>query len=450
MKIRMFAVAALAAALIAAPMAAVADDAPPAEAVLVEEAVVAVEAPAVPETPADVAPEADPVSSEPVSVPETPAPVAIEAAPVVELASKGDHGQPDMICAEAGFETKVDTVGDPATVEVFAPEGFLIDAYCVKAGTTKHIITVDPPAASVVIDHPEKDSVSHYQVRLVEIPDVEITPRACVGVGALFTEGDDLPPVQTAEGLLFQGGSGKAVGIGAPVTGNLQGWQPVSFVNDGGQSQFFFRIVIDASADGGKAYQSLSFPGYTTIDSASVSYQFGESIAATAERFPNAVLRFVFFQTNSGAPADYSAVLKSVTGPCLTVDFEQDPEVPEKPADIVTVDEVETTDCETDIITTTTTTTTTGTVLVENVWVATEPVVVVTSSERAASDVECPPVVPPVDEEPTPGEPAKAGPVAQADGLAATGSNLPLFAGGFAIALLLAGAVAVTAGLRRR
>lgn len=179
--------------------------------------------------------------------------------------------------------------------------------------------------------------IFHPEVPAVTCPgdeDPVIEPRACAGVGAAYTEGDDLAPVATPEGLRFDGGSGQAVGIRWPVSGNLQGWSAVSFTNTGGQSEFFFRIVIDASADGGPAYKSLSFPGYSTVDQASISYQYGESIAATAERFPNAVITSVGFQTNSGAVAGYSATLVSVSGPCVSADFTytEEPPVEEPPA----------------------------------------------------------------------------------------------------------------------
>ena len=59
---------------------------------------------------------------------------------------------------------KIDTTGDPATVTFTAPDGYLITSYCVKAGTTAVFVTVDPPAQTVIIDHPDKDSVSHYSV----------------------------------------------------------------------------------------------------------------------------------------------------------------------------------------------------------------------------------------------------------------------------------------------
>lgn len=200
------------------------------------------------------------------------------------------------------------------------------------------------PVGEPTIEIPNPDYAAPY----VEVtPDIEhpavtcdddpvvVAPLACLAVGDWYTESDDLAPVASPEGLVFQGGSGKAVGIRVPASGNLQGWAPVSFTATGGTEQFFFRIVIDASADGGPAYKSLSFPGYTTVDSSSVSYQYGESIAATAERFPNAVVTSVGFQTNSGAPADYAAVLSSATG-CATVDFTYTEEPPVEEPPVVT------------------------------------------------------------------------------------------------------------------
>lgn len=84
----------------------------------------------------------------------------------VALPSAAVATQPDFICEDLD-SGKIDTVGDPATVTVYAPPGYLIDGYCVKAGTTKYFIVVDPPAASVIVDHPDKDSVSHYSLSYV-------------------------------------------------------------------------------------------------------------------------------------------------------------------------------------------------------------------------------------------------------------------------------------------
>ncbi|NYG19431.1 hypothetical protein BJY17_000178 [Agromyces hippuratus] len=75
--------------------------------------------------------------------------------------------KPAFIC-EPLDSGKIDTTGDPETVTVTAPVDKLIDGYCVKAGTTKYFVPVDPPQKTVVIDHPDKDSVSHYSVSYVE------------------------------------------------------------------------------------------------------------------------------------------------------------------------------------------------------------------------------------------------------------------------------------------
>jgi hypothetical protein len=86
-----------------------------------------------------------------------------------------DNGPPeDLICEFTGngWQTKVDTPNpDPATVPYTAPEGKLVAEYCVKAGPGYETVQVTPPSATVTIDHPVKDSVSHYQVRLVDAPD---------------------------------------------------------------------------------------------------------------------------------------------------------------------------------------------------------------------------------------------------------------------------------------
>ena len=85
--------------------------------------------------------------------------------------------------------------------------------------------------------------------------------------------------------------------------------------------------------------------------------------------------------------------------PCYTppveppVDPPVDPPMPEQPEPVVTVDVDEVAHCDTDEIVTTTTTTTVDTVPNPDgtpTWVSTTPVVVVTSTTRAAEDQECP------------------------------------------------------------
>ena len=83
--------------------------------------------------------------------------------------------QPSFIC-EPLDGGKIDTVGDPATVEVTAPEGMLISGYCVKAGTEKFFIPVVPPQKTVIVDHPVKDSVSHYSLTYTPAPTPTTSP----------------------------------------------------------------------------------------------------------------------------------------------------------------------------------------------------------------------------------------------------------------------------------
>ena len=71
-----------------------------------------------------------------------------------------------------GWTATVDVVHNPATVTANAPAGYLIDAYCVKAGGGAQaavIVTVDPAAATVVIDHPTRPTVRQYALHLVPI-----------------------------------------------------------------------------------------------------------------------------------------------------------------------------------------------------------------------------------------------------------------------------------------
>jgi hypothetical protein len=141
--------------------------------------------------------------------------VALAFGGVIIGAGAASATPPDTICSEAGYEPKVDTVGDPATVPYTAPDGFLVDSYCVKAGTTKHIIAVDPPSETVTIDHPEKDSVSHYQVRLIPEPVIEqpdpdpvavpVQPTAAAGIETCV-EGASVDANGTITLPAFEGG----------------------------------------------------------------------------------------------------------------------------------------------------------------------------------------------------------------------------------------------------
>jgi hypothetical protein len=98
--------------------------------------------------------------------------VALSFAMVALPSIAASADQPDFICpsyAPSGTD-KINTSGDPATVPYTAPSGYLVDYYCVKAGTEHYIVDVVPPAASITIDHPTKDSVSHYSVHWITAP----------------------------------------------------------------------------------------------------------------------------------------------------------------------------------------------------------------------------------------------------------------------------------------
>ena len=72
--------------------------------------------------------------------------------------------------AGSGWQQKVNVRRHRATVPVTAPEGFLIDMYCVKTGggrTAARLVQVSPPAAQAVVDHPTKTRVRHYALHLV-------------------------------------------------------------------------------------------------------------------------------------------------------------------------------------------------------------------------------------------------------------------------------------------
>lgn len=78
----------------------------------------------------------------------------------------------DDIATGEGWLEKVEgdfNDGD-SELTVTAPEGFLIDMYCVKAGTDPIIQPVDPPQETVTIDYPDNDTVSHFKIHLIEAP----------------------------------------------------------------------------------------------------------------------------------------------------------------------------------------------------------------------------------------------------------------------------------------
>jgi hypothetical protein len=322
----------------------------------------------------------------------------ISAAAVLTLALLGSVGlattagatpPTDLLCTDitdGSYSPKVDAdAADPFYVTI--PDGQTLTAYCVKAGTTPVIVTLTVPfvgPGQVQIDHPAKDSVSHYQLQLITTPpppvdvcaniegdqatvpdglvqdgddcvEPEPEPQECALLSAWGTEADDTPPTLTPDGYLFEGGSGDAVGYGVALSGNLQGLPTIDYVATGDLDVFYPRIVINSLADGGWAYDSL-----TVISEGPVN---GSSIAASNKRgfithtldewaalLPNNELVAFFFHLDSGASADKAVTLSSVTGGCFSANF-----APAVPEPISGEDVVEQLNCETGEVDITTT-----------------------------------------------------------------------------------------------
>jgi hypothetical protein len=135
------------------------------------------------------------------------------AGPAMATQPENPGNQPDNstcldLTAGLGYEAKVDTAGDPATVPYTAPSGYLVDAYCVKAGSVNSgggplIVTLATPSASITIDHPNVGSVSHYQVHLIPVP---VLPGPSGSV--VFTDGSCVADVVTGNSATLTLGDG--------------------------------------------------------------------------------------------------------------------------------------------------------------------------------------------------------------------------------------------------
>lgn len=161
----------------------------------------------------------------------------------------GDHCK-DVI--DDAWEEKVDTVGDPATVAYDAPEGKYVVAYCVKAGTKAYVYTTTGMPTGVTIDHPVKDSVSHWAVLLGDLPK---DPRVASPGGVLngtcegpidvaVTYGEEPPAPWTIE-VLFNGQVGHTF-VDDGSDGDLRGFHTTVPVPEGET------IVVTLNASNGE------------------------------------------------------------------------------------------------------------------------------------------------------------------------------------------------------
>ena len=80
---------------------------------------------------------------------------------------------------------KIDVSGEQTSITVTAPAGYLIDEYCVKAGSVQGgtggpvYVTVNPPTKSVTITYPSGKAISHYSVSYVPISTPTTPPPTC-------------------------------------------------------------------------------------------------------------------------------------------------------------------------------------------------------------------------------------------------------------------------------
>ena len=96
---------------------------------------------------------------------------------------------------------KIDTDNEPGTVTVTAPDDYLIDGYCVKAGSSRQAdgpvyVTVDPPQKSVTFSYPGGKAISHYSYSYVRIPETTTTVKQTT---TTTTEPDETTTTTTTE-----------------------------------------------------------------------------------------------------------------------------------------------------------------------------------------------------------------------------------------------------------
>jgi hypothetical protein len=117
--------------------------------------------------------------------------VTVAAAALAFSAIAG--GQPGgQVCPELD-SGKIDTTGEPVSITITAPDGFLISGYCVKSGSPQSgdgpvLVSVNPPAKEVTITYPSGKVISHYSYSLV--PDQGGTSTGGDTTGGDTTGGD--------------------------------------------------------------------------------------------------------------------------------------------------------------------------------------------------------------------------------------------------------------------
>lgn len=113
------------------------------------------------------------------------------------VAQSGNDGQ---VCD--GLDSgKIDTPNNPQSVTVTAPDGMLIDGYCVKAGSALQgdgpvYVDVAPPQKSITFSYPGGKAISHYAVSYTDAPPNSETTE-CDTVTVTIRETEQVPVTET-------------------------------------------------------------------------------------------------------------------------------------------------------------------------------------------------------------------------------------------------------------
>jgi hypothetical protein len=94
--------------------------------------------------------------------------ITIGTASAASAAPKSKPTAATASCQVAGYEAPVNVSGKPQALTVTAPAGKFIDSYCVVSGNLAQVITVWSVGSSVVIDPFGSNSITQYQLHLID------------------------------------------------------------------------------------------------------------------------------------------------------------------------------------------------------------------------------------------------------------------------------------------
>jgi hypothetical protein len=185
--------------------------------------------------------------------------IALMAVPTTATAVSGSDEHPQVcLPLDSG---KIDVSGNQQSVEVTAPEGMLIDQYCVKAGSINQgdgpvYVDVTPPQSSVTITYTDQDGrakdISHYSLSYTEVPVLD-EARADLTWTQASCENDNQPTYAVTEEEFVDHWTQAVPAEGPFVAGEAA--QVIATAEEGhvfadGESTKAFDTVLDAPETG--------------------------------------------------------------------------------------------------------------------------------------------------------------------------------------------------------